>query len=129
MAVEAMGMQIRIPQGDTGNVKFVADSGNMNIASNGKIEPEDRALFTIVSRSGAMILRKVLSPNEELTEFQLPFVYDDTAKLKPDTYEWSLRIVREGVFDANGRITSVKNVHTPVMAGKFIVMPVAGGAK
>ena len=120
MAVEAMGNTIRVPQGDTGVVKFVPEES--------EIGADDRALFTIASRNGAAILRKVIAPQEN-GEFHLPFVYEDTARMKPDTYEWSLRVVRNGMFDANGKIVSVDAVHTPVMLGKMTVLPVAGGAR
>ena len=53
MAVEVHGTMIRIPQGDTGNVKFVAD---------GALNESDKALFTIArpggdGGSGIVILR------------------------------------------------------------------------
>ncbi|MBQ2991137.1 MAG: hypothetical protein IJD60_07585 [Clostridia bacterium] len=121
MAVEAMGMQIRIPQGDTGSVKFVC--------YNGEVLQDDRALFTVASRSGIPILRKVLSPDEKGEAFCLPFTFEETSKMKPDSYEWSLRVVSEGAFDSNGKMTGAKASHTPVLCGKLIILPVAGGAK
>ena len=121
MSVEARGMQIRIPQGDTGNVKFVAE--------NGGLAESDRGVFTLASRSGAAILRKVLEPNLGDEAFHLPFVYEDTATLKPDTYEWSFRVVRGGEFDAKGRITDVHGSHTPILKGRLVIQAVAGGAR
>lgn len=121
MAVEANGMLIRIPQGDTGNVKFVAEEG--------EIADGDKALFTVASRSGGALLRKVLTPNMSDRAFHLPFVYEDTATMKPDTYEWSLRVVRDGTFDDKGRITAVHGSHTPILRGKLTILPVAGGAR
>lgn len=121
MAVEAMGMQIRIPQGDTGSVKFLYEKG--------EVMQEDRALFTVVSRSGAQVLRKVLSPDMNENAFWLPFAYEETAKLKPDNYEWSLRLVRGGAFDASGRITDAQHCHTAIAAGRLTVLEVAGGPK
>lgn len=121
MAVEAMGMQIRIPQGDTGVVKFTYDKG--------EVSGEAKALFTIANRNGIIILRKVLRPDENESEFHLPFTYEETANLKPDSYDWSLRVVENGAFDANGKIVSAKASHTPVLCGKLTILPVAGGAK
>lgn len=121
MAVEANGMLIRVPQGDTGHVKFVTEKGE---AMTG-----DVALFTVASRSGGAILRKVLALDEKEMAFNLPFVYDDTATLKPDNYEWSLRVVHDGKLDDKGRIVSAQGSHTPVLKGKLTVLPVAGGAR
>lgn len=121
MAVEASGMLIRIPQGDTGNVKFVVEQG--------EIADGDKAVFTVASRSGGVILRKILTPNMGDLAFHLPFVYEDTVGLKPDSYEWSLRVVRDGEFDSKGKITAVHGLHTPILRGKLTVQPVAGGAR
>ena len=121
MSVEANGMSIRIPQGDTGNVKFVVEKG--------EISEEDKAVFTVANRSGVAILRKILSPNMGDEAFHLPFVYEDTSTLKPDSYEWSLRVVRDGDFDDKGRITAVHGSHTPILKGRLTVLPVAGGAR
>lgn len=121
MAVEAMGMQIRIPQGDTGCVKFVYEPG--------MVAAEDRALFTVATRGGVPVLRKVLSPGDMENAFFLPFVYKETSVMKPDTYEWSLRVVRGGEFDENGRIVSVQHIQTAILKGRLTIMPVPGGAK
>lgn len=120
MAVEAIGTQIRLPQGDTGNVKFVAD---------GALDSSDRALFTLARRGGGVILRKVLPPNMDDSAFHMAFVYADTAKLRPDSYEWSLRVVRGGVLDGDGRITETQGSHTAILRGVMTVLPVAGGAR
>jgi hypothetical protein len=121
MAVEAMGMQIRIPQGDTGSVKFVYEKG--------EVSDVDRALFTVAGRNGGAIMRKVLSPNDSDSAFHLPFTYEETSGMKPDSYDWSLRVVRDGTFDANGRITGVQGSHTAILKGKLTILPVAGGAR
>ena len=70
MAVEVRGTMIRIPQGDTGNVKFVAD---------GELSESDKALFTIARRDGSAVLRKVLSVDASDKAFHLPFAYGETA--------------------------------------------------
>lgn len=121
MAVEVIGRSIQIPQGDTGVVKFLVEKT--------EIGESDRALFTVASRSRGTILRKVLTPGEEEGVFRLPFVYEDTAALKPDSYEWSLRVARNGTFNEKGRITDVGELHTPILKGRLTVLPVAGGAR
>ena len=121
MAVEAMGMQIRIPQGDTGSVKFTYEDG--------EVSAEDRALFTVANQSGAPMLRKVLSPNDSDKAFHLPFTYEETSGMRPGSYDWSLRVIRDGTLDANGKITAVKGSHTAILRGKLTILPVAGGAR
>ena len=120
MAVEAMGMQIRIPQGDTGSVKFTYDKG--------EVAAEDRALFTVANANGGAILRKVLAPNNSDLAFHLPFTYEETAVMRPGRYDWSLRVIRDGTLDASGKITAVKGSHTAILRGKLTILPVAGGA-
>ena len=120
MAVEAFGTQIRVPQGDTGNVKFVAD---------GALDSSDRALFTLARRNGGVILRKVLTPDVNDHAFHMAFVHSETASMRPDSYEWSLRIVRGGVLDGDGRITDTQGSHTAILRGTLVVLPVAGGAR
>lgn len=120
MAVDVMGLHIRIPQGDTGMVKFEADN---------PLEPECRALFTLTRRNGGVLLRKVLVPDEEGHAFCLPFVYSDTAAMKPDTYDWSIRVVYGGVLDGQGRLLDTQFSHTEVLCGRFTLLPVAGGAR
>lgn len=119
MSLEIMGNTIRIPQGDTGATKFVCEGG--------KIDDKERALFTVV-RNDVITLRKILEPDVD-GSFPLAFTHEETAKIRPDTYGWSLRLVGGGTFDANGRIVSAKSCHTPVLAGKLIVMAVEGGAR
>jgi len=121
MAVEAMGMQIRIPQGDTGTVKFVYDKEELT--------GDATALFTIANRNGGVILRKMLSPVENEGAFHLPFTHEETANLKPDSYDWSLRVVENGTFDTNGKIRSAAVSNTVVLCGMLTILPVAGGAR
>ena len=120
MAVEVRGTMIRIPQGDTGNVKFVAD---------GELSESDKALFTIARRDGSAVLRKALSVDESDKAFHLPFAYSETARMRPDSYEWSLRVVRGGKLDASGRLEDTQGSHTAILRGTLTILPVAGGAR
>lgn len=121
VAIEISGNTIQIPQGDTGTVKFVAEKGEVTSA--------DKGVFTLAQRSGMAILRKVLLPDMSDNTFHMPFVYDDTAKLRPDNYEWSFRVVRGGTFDASGKLMNVQGQHTAVLKGRLHVLALAGGAR
>lgn len=120
MSVRVSGNLIQIPQGDTGVVKFVFEEGTT---------AEDRGVFTLAQRGGQAIMRKILEPDLNERVFQMTFVHEDTANLGPGSYEWSLRVVRDGAFDASGKLTGLKSLHTAVLGGRLIVLRIAGGAK
>lgn len=120
MAVRATGTRIEIPQGDTGSLRFVADVA---------LTEDDRALFTVAGPHGGVLLRRVLSPDDEGCAFELAFSYRETASIQPGCYEWSLRLIRDGRLDDKGRITSARDSHTAVLCGRLVVLPVAGGAR
>lgn len=121
MAIDVMGNMIRMPVGDTGTIKFVAEEGSL-------IE-SDKGVFTLARRDGTPILRQILPPDVEANAFHMQIAYEDTAKLRPDSYEWSFAIVRDAVFDASGKLLDVKGKHTAVLCGKLSIMPVAGGRR
>ena len=102
-------------------MKFVYDKG--------MVDEEDRAIFTVATRSGAPVLRKVLPPDNEENAFHLPFVFEETAAMRPDTYEWSLRVVHGGELDENGRIVSANSSQTAILKGRLTIMSVPGGAR
>lgn len=119
MAIDVMGNMIRMPVGDTGTIKFVAEEGSLS--------ESDKGVFTLARRDGTPILRQILPPDVEANAFHMQIAYEDTAKLRPDSYEWSFAIVRDAVFDASGKLLDVKGKHTAVLSGKLNIMPVAGG--
>lgn len=121
MAIEVSGTMMRIPQGDTGTVKFAAQKGELS--------GEDLGVFTLARRDGAAILRKILPPDLKENAFHMAFVHADTAKLHLGQYDWSLRVIRGGTFDADGKLTSVQSQNTVVLRGKISVMNFAGGVR
>ncbi len=121
MSVRVCGNLIQIPQGDTGIVKFVFEEGTAS--------EKDRAIFTLAQRGGLAVMRKILVPNLSDHAFHMMFIHDDTASLRPDTYEWSLRVVRDAAFDASGRLTNAQGQHTAVLSGRMAVLRIAGGAR
>ena len=121
MAVEVYGSTICMPQGDTGCVKFVPEGG--------EVRDNDKGIFTITRRNGPALLRKILPLNSSSRVFDMAFTHEETAGMKPDDYEWSFSLVRDGEFGADGRLTTAQMKHTPILKGKLTVLPVAGGAK
>ena len=121
MAVEVHGTSIRIPQGDTGLVKFVCEGETV---SDGMV-----GIFTVARRDGEAILRKLLPAVTETNSFDMAFAYGDTDKMRPDSYEWSFRVAGEGVFDTSGRLTGAKSLNTQVVKGVLHIVRVAGGSR
>lgn len=81
-------------------------------------------MFTIKSRTGQVILQKVLSPKDDL--FYMPFVNDETDGMKPGVYEWDLRVVLGAKMDSRGAVTDGREVVTPWPPAKFEVVKVVG---
>lgn len=105
-------------QGDTGGVAF-------EVTLNGEAPQEsDLALFTVARRNGSVVLQKVIAPQEG--RYRVPFVHEDTCSLKPDEYEWELRIACEAVVDGEGKITGMNELHT-VYAGKRLIVKEVNG--
>ena len=121
MAVQANGTMIRVPQGDTGVIKFQAEGA--------EVQDGDQGVFTLANRSGAILMRKILPQIEGENAFNMPFTFEETAALKPGEYAWSLAIVQHGTFDGNGKLTAAEGKHTVVTRGMLIVEEVAGGAR
>lgn len=119
MAVEVLNERvIRLPQGDTGVVRFVAEA---------PVSSEDKGVFTLARRNGAAILRKILPIDADGESFVMAFTHEDTANLRPDRYEWSFRIVRSAT--AGGELAGIERQGTPIRAGRLIVARVAGGVR
>lgn len=121
MAIEVSGTMLRIPQGDTGIVKFSMEEG--------QLDEGDQGVFTLARRDGASILRRMLTPDLNENAFHLAVAHEDTASLRPGPYEWSLRVIRGGTFDEEGRLMDARNQNTVVLRGKMSVLGYAGGVR
>lgn len=121
MAIRVNGTLIQVPQGDTGVVQFAAEKDG--------ITAENRGVFTLAQRNGTAILRKVIEPDMSENAFRMMLNHDDTAALRPGYYDWSFRVVREGTFDAGGRLIDAQQQHTAVLKGRLCVMEIAGGVR
>lgn len=84
----------------------------------------DRAVFTVRRRAGAVLVQKVIAPEDGV--FYVPLVNDETDGFKPGGYEWDIRIVLDAVLDANGMPTDGREVITPWAPGRFEVVKVVG---
>ncbi len=110
------GRTIRLSRGDTGIIPFRVEGVTLTDA--------DRAVFTVKRRSGAVLIQKVIAPQENI--FYVPFVNEETDGWREGEYSWDIRIVLEAVMDAAGRVTDGREVITPWAPGRFEVVKVVG---
>lgn len=118
--VHVHGKTIVLAKGDTGPVRFRVRGETLT--------QEHRGIFTLAARSGAVLLRKVLIPQNNVLDMM--FAHADTEKLRPTEYVWSLRVVRGAKFDNEGRYTAEpESQHTPYRNGRLRLLDTAGGAR
>lgn len=110
------GRTIRLSRGDTGVIHFAVEGKGLT--------DEDRAVFTIRRRSGAMLLQKVIPPVDGA--FFVPFTNDETDGWQPGEYSWDIRIALGAVTDENGRVTDGREVITPFPPSRLEVVKVVG---
>lgn len=114
---KASGQSIQISAGDTGVIRFDVEGA--------RLTDKDRAVFTVKTRSGQTMIRKIIKPEKE-TEFMVPFVNVDTEQMEPGTYEWDIRIVLKAKLGANGDVVDGEIISTPYSPGQFTVLRVVG---
>lgn len=110
------GRTIRLSRGDTGIIPFRVDGV--------KLTDEDRAVFTVKRRSGAVLAQKVIMPEDNI--FYVPFINDETDGWKEGEYNWDIRIALGAVLDQTGRVTDGREIITPWAPGTLEVMKVVG---
>lgn len=114
---KASGRGIQISAGDTGIIRFDIEGVTLT--------DKDRAVFTVKSRSGQTVIRKIIRPENE-TEVVVPLVNADTERMEPGVYEWDIRIVQNAKLGANGDVVDGSSVSTPYPPGQFTVMRTVG---
>ena len=110
------GRTIRLSRGDTGIIPFRVDGVNLT--------DKDRCVFTVKRRAGAVLIQKVIEPEENV--FYVPFVNDETDGWKEGEYSWDIRIALDAVLDAEGKVTDGREIITPWAPGKLEVIKVVG---
>lgn len=84
----------------------------------------DRAVFTVKRMSGAVLIQKVIAPEDNT--FYVPFINDETDGWKEGEYSWDIRIALEAVLDPAGRVTDGREIITPWAPGRLEVVKVVG---
>ena len=85
--------QIVLTAGDTGVIGFEAAEGGYIPTEN------DRAIFTVRDKvGGRRLIEKTVQPDAQSVT-RVPFMAEDTAKLKPRGYVWDIRFALEAKED------------------------------
>ena len=112
------GYVITLSRGDTGAIKFIADTDHV-------FETEDRALFSIKNAIGEVVKQSAY-PLDENKSFVVPFYNADTDNLSAGTYSWDVRYIIHPYYDATGKIIDGDQVITPRQPMQMQLLQVVG---
>lgn len=113
---KASGTRIQISRGDTGVLTFAA--------SGVELTDNDRAVFTVRSRNGAVVMEKVAVPEDN--KVHIPFLNEETQRMREGDYAWDIRYALGAVLDEEGRVTDGHEVLTPMFPGVLTIEKVVG---
>ena len=99
------GNTISLSRGDTGAIKFTADTEYTFAA-------EDRALFSIKNGVGEVVKESAFALDSDKA-FVVTFFNSDTDTLAPAVYNWDVRYIIHPYYDDSGRIIDGDQVITP----------------
>jgi hypothetical protein len=116
------GYNIELSRGDT---------GALTVKANATLEGEpyvfganDRALFSIKSGNGEIIMQKVCPMVDNA--FTVQFLNADTDSLAPGSYSWDVRYVINPYYDDSGRMINGDQVITPRAPMSLNLLTVVG---
>lgn len=99
------GYTITLSRGDTGAIKFTADTEHT-------FDSVDRALFSIKNAIGDVVKQAAYELDENKS-FVVSFFNADTDSLAAGTYSWDVRYIIHPYYDADGKIVDGDQVITP----------------
>lgn len=116
------GYNIELSRGDT---------GALTVTANATLEGEpyvfgenDRALFSIKSGNGEIIMQKVCPMVNNA--FTVQFLNADTDSLAPGSYSWDVRYVINPYYDDSGKMINGDQVITPRAPMSLNLLTVVG---
>lgn len=112
------GFTITMSRGDTGAIKFTADTDYTFTAN-------DRALFSIKNAVGEVV-KLVASALDETKSFTVTFFNSDTDSLAAGSYSWDVRYIINPYYDSNGNIIDGDQVITPRQPMSLTLLQVVG---
>lgn len=112
------GYTITLSRGDTGAIKFTADTDHT-------FNAEDRALFSIKNAIGEMVKQAAYELDENKA-FVVSFFNADTDTLAAGAYSWDVRYIIHPYYDAAGNIVDGDQVITPKQPMEMQLLQVVG---
>lgn len=112
------GYVITLSRGDTGAIKFIADTDHT-------FTSDDRALFSIKNAVGEVVKQAAFELDEN-NAFTVTFFNSDTDTLTAGSYSWDVRYVIHPYYDAAGNIVDGDQVITPRQPMEMQILNVVG---
>ena len=112
------GYVITLSRGDTGAIKFIADTTHT-------FETEDRALFSIKNAVGEVVKQAAFEIDLDKA-FVVTFFNADTDMLSAGTYSWDVRYIIHPYYDTAGKIIDGDQVITPNQPMDLQLLQVVG---
>ena len=115
---EVDGYTITLSRGDTGAIKFYADTDYT-------FQSTDRALFSMKNAVGEVVKQGVFSLDSD-NAFTVTFFNSDTDGLAAGGYTWDVRYILHPYYDAAGNIVNGDQVITPHQPMSLQLLQVVG---
>ena len=112
------GYVINLSRGDTGAIKFTADTTYT-------FTSDDRALFSIKNAVGEVVKQQAFELDANKA-FVVPFYNADTDNLAAGIYSWDVRYIIHPYYDASGKIVDGDQVITPRQPMTLNLLQVVG---
>lgn len=112
------GYVITLSRGDTGAIKFTADTPHT-------FDSIDRALFSIKNAVGEMVKQQAFEIDENKS-FIVSFYNSDTDNLAAGSYSWDVRYIIHPYYDSDGKIIDGDQVITPNQPMELQLLQVVG---
>ena len=112
------GYVITLSRGDTGAIKFTADTEYT-------FESVDRALFSVKNAIGEVVKQSAFALDENKA-FTVTFFNHDTDSLTAGAYQWDVRYIINPYYDSEGNIVDGDQVITPRQPMDLQLLQVVG---
>ncbi len=115
---DVSGLRVAITRGDSGLLTLKPRGDHVFGA-------QDRAVFTIRRPGGGALMEAVYTPEADGT-VQVALESAQTARWRPDAYEWDVRYVLDARTDERGGVIGGREVATPMHPAPFVVLRAVG---
>lgn len=119
LAFRFYGTRIAGPRGDSASLIFCTGDGSQTTE-------RDRLVFILSRREGGGVVLRRVAPIDENGEAEIALHHEETKRLTPGLYYWSVRYVLDAVTDEQGDIVSGTWVDTLWRNCEFEVLEVNG---